>query len=162
MKISIVVAMASNRAIGLNNTMPWHLSADLQYFIKITMGKPILMGRRTFESIGRPLPGRTNIIISRNKNYKHEGCLVYNSIDEALEICRVDEEVMLVGGACFYETILPVADRIYLTQIHRHFQGDTFFPEFDSNSWREIERKDINDDQNAMFEYSFITLEKIN
>ena len=162
MKISIVVAMASNRVIGLNNTMPWHLSADLQNFKKITMGKPILMGRRTFESIGRPLPGRKNIIVSRNKDYKQQGCLVYNSIDEALENCRDEEEIMIVGGACFYETMLPVADRIYLTQIHKHFEGDTFFPEFDSSLWREIERMDFNDDQNVAFDYSFITLEKIN
>ncbi|MGR9071529.1 MAG: type 3 dihydrofolate reductase [Gammaproteobacteria bacterium] len=159
MKISLIVAMASNRVIGLNNDMPWRLSADLRYFRKITMGKPILMGRKTFESIGRPLPGRKNIIVSRNTEFRREGCLVFHSIEDALHVCKSEEEVMIVGGACFYETLLPEADRIYLTYIHRPFEGDTFFPEFDAGDWREIERLDVRDDEDVEFDYSFITLE---
>ncbi|MFI3119729.1 MAG: dihydrofolate reductase, partial [Methylococcaceae bacterium] len=119
MKISLIVAMASNRAIGLNNQIPWHLSADLKKFKKITMGAPILMGRKTYESIGRPLPGRSNIIISRNPEYRQAGCLVFNDIEQALESCRDHAEVFVIGGSDFYRSMLAVADTLYLTQIHR-------------------------------------------
>ncbi|MBL6985557.1 MAG: dihydrofolate reductase [Methylobacter sp.] len=160
MKISLIVAMASNRAIGLNNQMPWHLSADLKKFKKITMGSPILMGRKTYESIGRPLPGRTNIIISRNSSYSQPGCLVFNDIDQALASCAEVEEVFVIGGADFYQAMLPVADTLYLTLIHQEFPGDTFFPEIDDEQWIEVEREDIGDDPNVAFSYSFLKLEK--
>ncbi|MDD5410812.1 MAG: dihydrofolate reductase [Methylobacter sp.] len=160
MKISLIVAMASNRAIGLNNKMPWHLSADLKKFKKITMGAPILMGRKTYESIGRPLPGRTNIIISRNPEYRQEGCLVFNDIEKALESYRDSEEVFVIGGSDFYKSMLPVADTLYLTQIHQEFPGDTFFPEIDYGQWIEVEREDIHDDPDVTFSYSFLKLEK--
>jgi len=160
MKISLIVAMASNRAIGLNNQMPWHLSADLKKFKKITMGAPILMGRKTYESIGRPLPGRTNIIISRNPSYSQPGCLVFNDIEKALESCAGSDEVFIIGGSDFYKSMLPVADTLYLTQIHREFPGDTFFPEIDGDQWIEVEREDIQDDPDAAFSYSFLKLEK--
>ncbi|MDP1774438.1 MAG: dihydrofolate reductase [Methylobacter sp.] len=160
MKISLIVAMASNRAIGLNNQMPWHLSADLKKFKKITMGAPILMGRKTYESIGRPLPGRTNIIISRNPSYSQPGCLVFNDIDQALASCADAKEVFVIGGSDFYQAMLPVADTLYLTLIHQEFPGDTFFPEIDAEQWIEVEREDIQDDPDVAFSYSFLKLEK--
>ncbi len=160
MKISLIVAMASNRAIGLNNQIPWHLSADLKKFKKITMGAPILMGRKTYESIGRPLPGRSNIIISRNPEYRQADCLVFNDIEQALESCRDREEVFVIGGSDFYRSMLAVADTLYLTQIHREFPGDTFFPELDASQWIEVEREDIQDDPDVAFSYSFLKLEK--
>jgi len=160
MKISLIVAMASNRAIGLNNQIPWHLSADLKKFKKITMGAPILMGRKTYESIGRPLPGRSNIVISRNPEYRQAGCLVFNGIEQALESCRDRDEVFVIGGSDFYRSMLAVADTLYLTQIHREFPGDTFFPELDANQWIEVEREDIQDDPDVAFSYSFLKLEK--
>jgi dihydrofolate reductase len=160
MKISLIVAMASNRAIGLNNQMPWHLSADLKKFKKITMGAPILMGRKTYESIGRPLPGRTNIIISRNPSYSQPDCLVFNDIEKALESCRDAEEIFVIGGSDLYKSMLPVADTLYLTQIHQEFPGDTFFPEIDAEQWIEVEREDIQDDPDVDFSYSFLKLER--
>ena len=160
MKISLIVAMASNRAIGLNNQMPWHVSADLKKFKKITMGAPILMGRKTYESIGRPLPGRTNIIISRNPEYRQPGCQVFNDIEQALESCRDSDEIFVIGGSDFYKSMLPVADTLYLTQIHRVFPCDTFFPELDAAQWIEVEREDIQNDPDVAFSYSFLKLEK--
>jgi dihydrofolate reductase len=163
MRISLIVAMASNRVIGLNNKMPWHLSADLKKFKKITMGSPVLMGRKTYESIGKPLPGRTNIIISRNPEYRQDGCLVFNDLKTALnKACENAEEIFVIGGSDLYEAILPIANAIYLTVINREFQGDTFFPELDLNYWSEVERVDIKDDTNAAFSYSFLKFEKAN
>lgn len=161
MKISLIVAMATNRAIGLNNEMPWHLSADLKKFKQITMGSPILMGRKTFESIGRPLPGRSNIIISRNKTYQQPGCLVFNNITDAIASCQQHEEIFVIGGATFYEAMLPKADRLYLTEINKSFDADTYFPVINKNEWKEIAREDISDDPSVDFSYSFITLEKL-
>lgn len=162
MKISIIVAMAENRAIGLNNAIPWHLSADLKNFKKITLGKPILMGRKTHESIGKPLPGRENIIISRNPDYRSSGVRVFNSIDAALQHLKQHQEVMIIGGAGLYQAMLPRASYLYLTQIHQCFPADTFFPEFVITQWRELERKDITADDSVAFDYSFIKLEKNN
>jgi dihydrofolate reductase len=125
------------------------------------------MGRKTYESIGRPLPGRTNIIISRNPDYhpstasgQTAACLVFNTIDKALESCGAAEEVFIIGGADFYKSMLPVADTLYLTQIHQAFSGDTFFPELDTDQWIEVEREDIHHDPDAGFSYSFLKLEK--
>lgn len=161
MKISLIVAMAGNRAIGLNNRMPWHLSADLKRFKRITMGHPIIMGRLTFEAIGKPLPGRTNIIVSRNPDYHQEGCIVADSIQEAIRVgCGLSDEIFIIGGATLYEASLPLADRLYLTQINRDFAGDTFFPEFDINDWIETGKEDITDDAQAGFPYSFINLQR--
>lgn len=160
MKISIIVAMASNRAIGQNNQMPWHLSADLKKFKKITMGSPILMGRKTFESIGHPLPGRRNIIISRNKHYQQKDCDVFNNVEKAMSACEKNDEIFIIGGASIYESTLSRANFLYLTQIHKKFDGDTFFPFIDNQIWKEIEREDINDDPSVSFTYSFVKLEK--
>ncbi|MFK5948497.1 MAG: dihydrofolate reductase [Methylococcales bacterium] len=160
MKISLIVAMATNRAIGLNNEMPWHLSADLKKFKQITMGSPILMGRKTYESIGRPLPGRTNIIISRNNAYQQPGCEVFNTIDKAIAACQKYNEIFVIGGATLYGSMLAVADSLYLTEIHKQVDADTFFPEINKSEWLEIEREDILTDPSVDFSYSFVKLEK--
>ncbi len=158
MKISLIVAMAGNRAIGLNGQMPWHLSADLKHFRKITMGSPVIMGRKTFDAIGRPLPGRDNLVVSRNAGYRCPGCKVFADIGDAVEACRGRDEIFIIGGATLYQAMLPAADYLYLTLIHKDFAGDTFFPEFDAGIWREIERTDIDDDASVDFCYSFIKL----
>jgi dihydrofolate reductase len=157
MKITLIVAMTTNRVIGLNNRMPWHLPADLKRFRKITMGYPILMGRKTFESIGKPLPGRTNIIISKNPDYRQAGCLVFNDIPTAIHAgCRFAEEIFVIGGSDLYQATLPLAGTLYLTEINKDFPGDTFFPEIDPGDWTEQEREDIPDDPAAEFDYSFL------
>ena len=163
MKISLIVAMATNRVIGLDNKMPWHLSADLKKIKAITMGAPILMGRKTYESIGRPLPGRNNIIISRNLDYQQAGCLVFNDINTAIETSSKDaDEIFIIGGAELYKAILPLANNLYLTLINQDFNGDTFFPEIDFNAWTEVSREDISNDISVNFSYSFLKLSKSN
>ncbi|WP_347988446.1 dihydrofolate reductase [Methylomonas sp. AM2-LC] len=161
MKISLIVAMASNRAIGINGQMPWHLSADLKHFKKITLGSVVLMGRKTFESIGRPLPNRTNIIISNTIGYQPNGCLVFNDIDSALNHCADKPEVFVIGGATLYQAMLAQAHFLYLTEIHKHFAGDTFFPEIDKKNWRILHNQQIDDDSSVDFSYSFVKLERI-
>ena len=154
--------MSSNRAIGLDGQMPWHLSADLKRFKQVTMGYPIIMGRLTFESIARPLPGRTNIIVSRNPAYRPEGCIVVGSIDAAINHgCQLAEEVFVIGGSTLYEATLPIADTLFITQINQDFNGDTFFPDFGRSHWTEVEREDVVDDPNSSFTYSFLKLQKI-
>ena len=162
MKISLIVAMASNRVIGINGQMPWHLSADLKKFKSITMGHPILMGRKTYESIGRPLPGRRNLVISRNPDYKIAGCEVFSDIQNAISSCDDCEELFVIGGAAFYESMLPKANFMYLTEINKEFTGDTYFPQIHKQEWQEIERQDINDDSSVDFAYSFLKLERVN
>ncbi|MDD2722967.1 MAG: dihydrofolate reductase [Methylovulum sp.] len=162
MKISLIVALSSNRVIGLDNKMPWHLSADLKKFKQITMGYPIIMGRKTFESIGKALPGRSNIIISRNTDYQQGGCLVFGSLDAALRhACTESARVFVIGGASLYEALLPLADELYLTEIQQEFAGDTFFPEVRAEEWREVAREDIADDPQVTFSYSFLKLIRV-
>lgn len=161
MKISLIVAMASNQTIGINNQLPWHLSADLKHFKQLTMGSPILMGRKTYESIGRPLPGRLNVIISRNAQYQQEGCIVFNDCAAALEHCQAYNELFVIGGSSFYASMLPRADFIYLTAIHQDFVGDTFFTHIPPSEWQEVERIDVNDDPDVAFTYSFIKLARL-
>jgi dihydrofolate reductase len=161
MKISLIVAMSSNRAIGLDGQMPWHLSADLKRFKQITMGHPIIMGRLTFEAIARPLPGRTNIIVSRNSAYRPEGCVVADSVEAAISHgCRLADEVFVIGGSTLYEATLPIADTLYITQINQDFDGDTYFPELIRDNWVEVERRGVVDDPNVSFSYSFLKLQK--
>jgi dihydrofolate reductase len=163
MKISLIVAMASNGIIGQDGQMPWHLSSDLKRFKKITLGSPIIMGRKTFESIGKPLPGRSNIIVSRNLAYRQEGCFVFDSIETALaNSCRMGGEVFIIGGSALYEATLAYADRLYVTEINQDFEGDTAFPHWDKVEWTEIEREDIDDDPSVSFSYSFITYKRNN
>ena len=159
MKISLIVAMASNRIIGNQGQMPWHLSADLKKFKKITTGFPVVMGRKTYQSIGRPLPNRTNIIISRDADYAPDGCLVFNDLNNAVSYaCQLAEQVFVIGGSTLYEALLPVAQTLYITQIHQDFAGDTWFPAFDGNDWQEVAREDIHDDPGVAFDYSFLQL----
>ncbi len=160
MQLSIIVAMDRNRVIGNNDSLPWHISADLKNFKKITMGKPIVMGRKTHESIGRPLPGRENIIITRDKTYQAEGCTVLNSIDEIFEYCEGVEEVMITGGSEIYKYTLEQATRLYLTEVHTEIEGDTFFPEFNRSDWSEVSREAFTADEKNEFDYSFVLLEK--
>lgn len=161
MSISLVVAMSSNRVIGLNNQIPWHLSSDLKKFKQITLGSPILMGRKTYESIGKPLPKRINIIISRNPAYRAEGCLVFDQVDKAITACPENAEIFVIGGAALYELMLPKANAIYLTQINKEFIGDTYFPMIKQAQWKEAYREDIANDKAVNFSYSFIKLIKI-
>ena len=137
--------MGKNRAIGLAGRLPWHLPADLKRFRAITLGAPIIMGRRTHESIGRPLPGRKNIVLTHAPDYRAEGCTVVHSVEEALREAA-GEEAMVIGGASVYRDFLPRADRIHLTLIHGDFPADTFFPEIDRAAWREVERVDVGND----------------
>ncbi|MFA7095676.1 MAG: type 3 dihydrofolate reductase [Gammaproteobacteria bacterium] len=158
--ISLIVAMDRNRLIGADNGLPWRLPADLKYFKSITMGKAIIMGRKTYESIGRPLPGRTNIVVTRERGYQAPGCIVVHSIDEALARPECGDEVMIIGGASFYEQMLPRADRLYVTFIDAEFAGDTYFPAFDLDAWREIRREDHEPDEQNRYRYSFTVLER--
>ncbi|NOQ34512.1 MAG: dihydrofolate reductase, partial [Methylococcaceae bacterium] len=139
----------------------WHLSADLKHFKKITLGNPIIMGRKTYESIGRPLPKRKNIIISRNSDYQQAGCEVFSDIQQAIASCADAEELFVIGGAAFYESMLDKADFIYLTEIHKEFEGDTYFPEINRRQWQEVERDTINNDEAVDFDYSFVKLQRL-
>ena len=161
MKVSIIVAMAANGVIGRDNQLPWHLPADLRHFKQTTMGKPILMGRKTWESIGRPLPGRLNIVITRDSTYSAAGCEVVNSIDAAITAAGERDEVMVIGGAELYRQVLPYTDTIYLTRIHEAFEGDTRFPEIRNTEWHQVERVDHEADEKNSHDYSFIRLERV-
>lgn len=165
MKVSLVVAAARNRAIGLNNKMPWHLPEDLKYFKRVTMGKPVVMGRNTFESIGKPLPGRPNIVISRNVDYRAEGITVVNSLEAALRAAQQllppgQDEVMVVGGAQIYAQALPQAERLYLTEVDAEPAADAFFPALDRKAWREIARESHAACERNPYAYSFVVLER--
>jgi dihydrofolate reductase len=148
--------MDQNRLIGQNNALPWHLPADLAFFKQTTMGKPILMGRKTYESIGRPLPGRQNIIITRDQDYQVDGCDVCQSIDAAVKLAAGQPEVMLIGGASLYQQTLEKAQQLYLTRIHSSFEGDAWFPEFNPGEWQETWREDHHADEKNRYEFSFI------
>jgi dihydrofolate reductase len=161
MKLSIIVAMDRNRVIGKNDTLPWRISEDLKYFKRVTMGKPIVMGRKTHESIGRPLPGRENIILTRDQNYQTEGCTVLHSVEEILEHCNDINEVMITGGSEIYKQTFEKVTRLYLTEVHAEVDGDTYFPEFDRDEWEEISREDFEADEKNEFDYSFVLLERV-
>jgi dihydrofolate reductase len=162
MNIALIAAMATNRVIGRNNNLPWHLPNDLKYFKQATMGKPIMMGRKTFESIGRPLPGRTNIVITRDQAYSAEGIRVVHSIEEALvlaeSIALLDgaEELMVIGGEQLYQAVLPRAQRLYLTHVHAEVEGDAWFPVIDFDQWQELGREDFSADGPNPYDYSFV------
>lgn len=161
MILSFVVAMAGNRVIGRANALPWHLPADLRFFKRTTLGKPVVMGRKTYESIGRPLPGRNNIVVSRNPGYPAPGCHVVPSIEAALRAAEPAGEVMLIGGESLFRQTLERADRIYLTQVHAEVQGDTYFPQIDPRQWQEVWREDHPADAKHAYAYSFIRLERM-
>ncbi|QCJ43185.1 dihydrofolate reductase [Bacillus sp. S3] len=159
--ISFIVAMDENRAIGKNNQLPWHLPEDLKFFKRVTMGHPIAMGRKTHESIGRVLPGRENIIITRQSGYTCEGCTVFNSVDEFVKYCRKqDDEIFVIGGAEIFNETFPFVDRLYITFIYETFDGDTFFPEFTLDDWElSSSEKGIRDEKNP-YNYEFKLYER--
>ncbi|WP_417348449.1 type 3 dihydrofolate reductase [Ferrimonas sp.] len=161
MRLSMIACMAFDRVIGKENQMPWHLPADLKHFKAVTMGKPVVMGRRTFDSIGRPLPGRHNVVISRNPAYQPEGVTRVASIDEALALLDHEEEVMIIGGGQLYASLLPKADRLYLTLAQLQVEGDTRFPDYQQLQWRELERQIRPADEANACELHFVTLERV-
>ena len=159
----MIAAMGKNRVIGKDNDMPWHLPADLQHFKKTTLGCPIIMGRKTYDSIGRPLPGRLNIILSRNAHLEIEGCSVVNSLDDAIDLAEKTDasEIFITGGAHLYNKFLEDADCLYLTLIDEEFEGDTYFPDYTQFVWKEVEREEHKADEKNPHAYSFITLDRI-
>lgn len=146
--------------IGIENRLPWHLPADMKHFRALTLGKAVLMGRKTFESIGKPLADRINIVVTQDRQFRPEGVKVAHSIDEALTLASDQEEIMVIGGASFYAQLLPRAQRLYLTEIHQAFPGDAFFPAWDEGAWRETAREDHEPDDANPHPYSFVTLER--
>ncbi|WP_128894054.1 type 3 dihydrofolate reductase [Longirhabdus pacifica] len=159
--ISLIFAMGENRVIGNNNQLPWHLPADLAFFKKTTMHHPIIMGRKTFESIGKALPGRLNIVVTRDKNYEAEHCTVVHSVDELVKkYGDTKEEVFVIGGAILYESFLPYANKMYITKIEHEFEGDAFFPKYDEKNWVEIEAHSGVVDEKNMYNYTFFKYER--
>ncbi len=158
----MIVAMDENRLIGNKNQLPWHMPADLAFFKRVTMGKPILMGRKTWESIGRPLPGRRNIVISRNPDYQAEGAELTGSLEAAIALCDGEPEIMMIGGATLFEECLENTDILYLTRIHHAFEGDTWFPDFSALAWTMEFREDYAADDSNPYPYSFIKFCKEN
>lgn len=160
METAFVVAMDENGLIGRDNDLPWRLPADLQYFRSVTMGKPIIMGRHTHESIGRPLPGRQNIVITSLADYQAEGCEVVHSVDEALRIANTTDEVMVIGGASLYKQMFDQVDRLYLTRVHATLEGDTWFPDWDKSQWQQISCESHPADEKNQYAYSFEVYER--
>ena len=160
MTISIITAVSENNVIGLDNKLPWHLPADLKHFKSTTMGHHIIMGRKTFESFGKPLPDRVNIIITRQRDFKAGDCIVVHSLEEAIRAVKNDDEPFICGGAAIYKEALQIANKMYLTRIHGSFEGDTFFPEFDQSSWKEIQREEFEPDERNPHRYSFSVFER--
>jgi len=138
--ISIIVAMAKNRTIGVDNTLPWRCPEDLKHFKALTMGHHMIMGRKTFDSIGKPLPGRTTVVITRNTDLKIEDCVMANSLEGAIAACGHDDKIFIVGGAEIYAQALPLVDSLYITEIQREVEGDAYFPELNASDWYEISR----------------------
>lgn len=164
--LAVIVAVADNGVIGRNNSLPWHLPEDLRYFKRVTLGKPVVMGRKTFESIGRPLPGRANIVITRSHEWSVDGASVVNSLDEALrlaaDIAALDgtDELMVIGGAEIYTNAIPLAQRLYLTQVHADVEGDARLPEIDWSRWREVSRERFAASEDNPYDYSFVVFER--
>ena len=160
--ISIIAAVAENRVIGNKNALPWHLSADFKYFKETTLGKTIVMGLNTFKSIReKPLPDRRNIILNNDPNYvPPENCRVAHSIDEVLEMTKDEPEVFICGGASVYRQFLPLAQKLYITEVHTNPEGDTYFPEINKEEWKEVKREDHKADDKNKYDYSFVILEK--
>ncbi len=160
MKCSIIVAMSENRVIGRDNQLPWKLPADHKRFKSLTLGHHLILGRRTFESIGRPLPGRKIVVITRQRDFSPPGVLVAHSLGGALDLAQEDDEVFIGGGAGIYQEALTLADRIYLTILHQEFSGDTLFPTYDSSDWLVTEKEDHVPDPKNLYRYTFLTLER--
>ncbi|MBP6386438.1 MAG: dihydrofolate reductase [Pseudarcicella sp.] len=165
MQLSIIVAVAKNNVIGNNNQLIWHLPADLKMFRNLTTGHVIIMGRKTFDSIGKPLPNRTSIVISKDKQLLIDGCIVVNSLTEAIEKAKEIEstEAFIIGGAQIYEQALLIKnsiDNVYFTEVHENFQGDTFFPQLSETEWLETKRESFTKDDKNKFDYSFVKYTK--
>jgi len=160
MIISLITAMDCNRLIGDNNQLPWHLPADFAHFKAVTMNKPVVMGRKTYESIGKPLPGRTNIVLSRNTDTEYEGVTCVSNFDEACAVVPEAEELMVIGGSTIYEMLLPQANRMYITYVDAEFKGDAWFPEFEENQWLETESVSRKADEKNLYDCRFVTLER--
>lgn len=166
MKKSLIVALAENRVIGRNNNLPWYLPNDLKYFKQVTMGKPIVMGRKTYESIGKPLPGRTNIVVTRNTEWRADGVRVVHSLEAAFDlaesVAEIDgqDEVMIIGGDQLYQAALPLVDRMYLTEVHAEVAGDAFFPKFDKDDWVVMACEDFDAVEPNPYDYSFVVLDR--
>ncbi|QNH63625.1 dihydrofolate reductase [Hymenobacter sediminicola] len=159
--LAFVVAIAENNVIGNDNQLLWHLPDDLKHFKRLTQGHPVVMGRRTYESIGRPLPNRTNIVVTRQAGWQAPGCEVAYSVPDALEqAAQLDEEVFVIGGAEIYRQALPAADVIYLTEVHHTFEGDVVFPELNNTEWREESRERHEPDEKHAYAFSFIVLRR--
>lgn len=159
MIVSAIVAIGENNAIGKSNQLLWHMPNDLKHFKDITSGRTIIMGRKTFDSVGKPLPKRRNIVVTQ-QDITIPGCEVVKSIEDALELCEGEDEVFIGGGAQIYRLAMPLTDRIYLTVIHKVFDADTFFPSIDKDEWKEVKREDFDADEKNPYPYSFITLER--
>lgn len=159
--ISLIAAMAHDGVIGINNKMPWHLPSDMRWFRQHTLGKPTVMGRKTFESFGgKPLPKRSNIIITRDTNYRADDCIVVTSIEQAIQAAGDVKEIMIIGGGTFYKQMLPGADRLYLTYVEVEIEGDSWFPEFDLHEWQEVERHHQVADEKNCYPHDFVILER--
>jgi dihydrofolate reductase len=159
--LSIIVALSENNVIGRDNGLPWKLSADLKRLKSVTMGHHIIMGRRTWESLGRPLPGRVNVVITRDKNFKAEGAVIVHSLQDALQVAKNDNEAFIFGGGKVFSEALPQVNRIYETIVHTTIDGDTFFPELNNREWKETFRESHAADEKNEFDYTFITLERL-
>ncbi|WP_298368459.1 dihydrofolate reductase [uncultured Lutibacter sp.] len=155
--ITIIAAVAENNALGKNNQLIWHLPADLKRFKQVTLNHNVIMGRKTFESLGKPLPNRTNIVITRNNQYKAENCIVVNSLEEALKVSKNDENPYILGGAEIYSQAIKIADKLDLTFVHHTFNADAFFPEIDKSIWIESSRQDFKADDKNNYDYSFVS-----
>jgi len=160
MIISLIVAMDENKVIGYQNKLPWNLPSELKYFREATKRKPVIMGRKTHDSIGRPMPERLNIIITRDKNYKADGCVVVNSKEDAIKAAKGNDEIMVIGGAEIYRLFLPMADRLYVTKVHGSFKGDTYFPEFDEGEWAKVKEKFVEKDDENKYSCTIMVLER--
>jgi dihydrofolate reductase len=158
--ITLIVAAGTNNEIGKNNKLIWHLSNDLKRFKKITSGHSIIMGRKTFESFPKALPNRTNIVITRDKEYKAENAVVVNSLEQAIEYTKEDQQPFIIGGGEIYKQALGIAHKLELTRVHESFEADTFFPEL-NNSWKETAKEDCYKDENHKYDYSYITYERV-
>ncbi len=157
-----MAAIAANNALGKDNQLIWHLPADLKRFKKTTLNHAVIMGRKTYESLGKPLPNRTNIVITRDKNYQVEGCVIVNSLKEALKAAlKVDENPFILGGAEIYKQAMQFADILDITFVHHQFEADVFFPEIDKTIWKETWREDFKADEKNKYDYSFVTFERI-
>jgi dihydrofolate reductase len=156
MIISLVAAAAENNIIGKENALPWRLPADLKFFKNLTMGHSIIMGRKTFQSVGKALPGRKNIIITRDNSFSAEDCIVLGSLSEAFQVCKDEDEIFVVGGAEIYHQSMEFADKIYLTRVHALFAGDTYFPDIHEDEWRVLSKEEHRADEKNIYPYSFI------